>query len=73
MKDPAGQEPCCDRGLLPIARMRSPCPVPCGKVHDVGRWTVEMLLIFTLGRPDFLPVGDFGVRGDYLPLKPQAM
>ncbi len=28
----------------------------------VGRWTVEMLLMFTLGRPDVLPVGDFGVR-----------
>lgn len=28
----------------------------------VGRWTVEMLLMFTLGRPDVLPVDDFGVR-----------
>jgi DNA-3-methyladenine glycosylase II len=32
------------------------------KVRGVGRWTVEMLLIFQLGRPDVLPVGDFGVR-----------
>ncbi|QQR73398.1 MAG: DNA-3-methyladenine glycosylase 2 family protein [Holophagales bacterium] len=31
-------------------------------VRGVGRWTVEMLLLFTLGRPDILPVGDFGVR-----------
>ncbi len=31
-------------------------------IRGVGRWTVEMLLIFTLGRPDVLPVGDFGVR-----------
>lgn len=31
-------------------------------IHGVGRWTVEMLLIFTLGRPDVLPVDDFGVR-----------
>jgi DNA-3-methyladenine glycosylase II len=31
-------------------------------VRGVGRWTVEMLLIFQLGRPDVLPVGDFGVR-----------
>lgn len=31
-------------------------------VRGVGRWTVEMLLLFTLGRPDVLPVADFGVR-----------
>jgi len=31
-------------------------------VHGVGRWTAEMLLIFQLGRPDVLPVGDLGVR-----------
>lgn len=32
------------------------------RIRGVGRWTVEMLLIFTLGRPDVLPVDDFGVR-----------
>jgi 3-methyladenine DNA glycosylase/8-oxoguanine DNA glycosylase len=32
------------------------------RVRGVGRWTVEMLLIFHLGRPDVLPVGDLGVR-----------
>jgi methylated-DNA-[protein]-cysteine S-methyltransferase len=32
------------------------------EVRGIGRWTVEMLLIFHLGRPDVLPVGDFGVR-----------
>lgn len=32
------------------------------EVHGVGRWTVEMLLIFQLGRPDVLPVKDLGVR-----------
>lgn len=31
-------------------------------VRGIGRWTVEMLLIFRLGRPDVLPVGDFAVR-----------
>lgn len=31
-------------------------------VRGIGRWTVEMLLIFQLGRPDVLPVDDFGVR-----------
>jgi DNA-3-methyladenine glycosylase II len=34
-------------------------------IHGVGRWTVEMLLIFTLGRRDVLPVDDFGVREGY--------
>jgi len=32
------------------------------QVRGVGRWTVEMLLIFRLGRPDVLPVSDYGVR-----------
>jgi 3-methyladenine DNA glycosylase/8-oxoguanine DNA glycosylase len=31
-------------------------------VRGIGRWTVEMLLIFKLGRPDILPIGDLGVR-----------
>lgn len=35
------------------------------QIRGVGRWTVEMLLIFTLGRPDVLPVDDFGVREGY--------
>jgi methylated-DNA-[protein]-cysteine S-methyltransferase len=32
------------------------------EVRGIGRWTVEMLLMFRLGRPDVLPVGDYGVR-----------
>jgi DNA-3-methyladenine glycosylase II len=31
-------------------------------VHGIGQWTAHMLLIFSLGRPDVLPVGDYGVR-----------
>jgi 3-methyladenine DNA glycosylase/8-oxoguanine DNA glycosylase len=31
-------------------------------VRGIGRWTVEMLLIFRLGRPDVLPCTDLGVR-----------
>lgn len=31
-------------------------------IRGVGRWTVEMFLIFTLGREDVLPADDFGVR-----------
>ena len=49
-------------------------------IRGVGRWTVEMLLIFTLGRPDVLPVDDFGVREGYRALygldaqpKPKAL
>jgi DNA-3-methyladenine glycosylase II len=34
-------------------------------IRGVGRWTVEMLLMFTLDRPDILPVDDFGVRDGY--------
>jgi len=32
------------------------------EVRGVGRWTVEMLLIFNLGRPDVLPFTDLGIR-----------
>ncbi|MDX2274746.1 MAG: hypothetical protein NW206_04775 [Hyphomonadaceae bacterium] len=32
------------------------------QARGVGRWTVEMYLIFTLGRPDVLPIDDLGVR-----------
>ncbi|WP_136477655.1 DNA-3-methyladenine glycosylase [Pseudomonas sp. DG56-2] len=34
-------------------------------LRGVGRWTVEMLLIYTLERMDILPVDDFGVREGY--------
>jgi DNA-3-methyladenine glycosylase II len=34
-------------------------------IRGVGQWTVEMLLIFTLRRPDVFPVDDFGVREGY--------
>jgi len=32
------------------------------EVRGIGRWTVEMLLIFRLGRPDVLPSDDYGIR-----------
>lgn len=34
-------------------------------IRGIGPWTVDMFLIFTLGRPDVLPSGDFGVRRGY--------
>jgi DNA-3-methyladenine glycosylase II len=35
-------------------------------VRGVGQWTVEMLLIFHLGRPDVLPTADLGVRKGFM-------
>ena len=35
------------------------------QVRGIGRWTVEMLLMFQLQRPDVLPVDDFGVRSGF--------
>lgn len=35
------------------------------EARGVGRWTVEMFLMFTLGRPDVLPVDDYGIRLGY--------
>jgi len=38
-------------------------------LKGIGRWTVEMMLMFTLGRQDILPIDDFGVREGYKRLK----
>ena len=32
------------------------------RIHGIGEWTAHMLLLFSLHRPDVLPVGDFGLR-----------
>lgn len=44
------------------------------QVRGIGRWTVEMFLMFRLGRPDVFPVSDYGVRKGFaltfLGLKP---
>ncbi|MCS6948813.1 MAG: hypothetical protein NZM12_14485, partial [Steroidobacteraceae bacterium] len=49
-------------------------------VRGIGVWTVQMLLIFRLARPDVLPAGDFGVRNGFrlayglrAPPHPQAL
>lgn len=55
------------RGEIPTLRRMSTMPedeiiaalVP---VRGIGRWTVEMMLMFRLGRPDVLPVDDLGIR-----------
>jgi len=54
-------------GLVPTraALRRMPDDEVVGRltaVRGVGRWTVEMLLIFRLGRPDVLPVHDLGIQ-----------
>jgi len=38
-------------------------------LRGIGRWTVEMFLIYTLERPDILPADDFGMREGYRRLK----
>lgn len=35
------------------------------QVRGIGRWTVEMLLMSRLGRPDVLPVDDYGIRAGF--------
>lgn len=55
------------RGEIPGLRRMSTMPedeiiaalVP---VRGIGRWTVEMMLMFRLGRPDVLPIDDLGIR-----------
>lgn len=54
-------------GIIPPARALSRLPDEeiierLTAARGVGRWTVEMYLIFTLGRPDILPIDDLGVR-----------
>ncbi len=38
------------------------------ELRGIGKWSVEMLLIFTLGRLDVMPVDDFGVRAGLMHL-----
>jgi DNA-3-methyladenine glycosylase II len=55
------------RGEIPDCRAMATMPedeivaalVP---IRGIGRWTVEMMLMFRLGRPDVLPVDDLGIR-----------
>jgi DNA-3-methyladenine glycosylase II len=49
-----------------LARMRDDAIIErLVEARGVGRWTVEMFLMFTLGRPDVLPVDDYGIRLGY--------
>lgn len=56
-----------DRGEIPtltqLAKMSDDEIVEAlVKVRGIGRWTVEMLLMFRLGRPDVFPIADFGIK-----------
>lgn len=49
--------------LSELEQMSNEAIVEClTEVRGIGKWTVEMLLIFRLGRPDVLPVTDYGIR-----------
>ena len=57
-------------GVVPASRQIAQLPdeeiiARLTAVRGVGRWTVEMLLIFQLGRPDELPADDFGIRNGF--------
>ena len=42
------------------------------EVRGIGRWTVEMLLMFRLGRPDVLPTDDLGIRQGFALVFPRG-
>lgn len=49
--------------LLELGRMEDEAIIErLTAVRGIGRWTVEMLLIFRLGRPDVFPVADYGIK-----------
>jgi len=53
-------------GVLPLARLPvmedAEVEEHLTAVRGIGVWTAQMFLIFCLGRPDVLPVGDLGLR-----------
>lgn len=58
-REEAGEIP----GLRQMAMMSDDAIVAAlVPVRGIGRWTVEMMLMFRLGRPDVLPVDDLGIR-----------
>lgn len=57
-------------GALPtrkrLSGMEDEAVIAClTECRGVGRWTAEMFLMFTLGRPDVLPLDDFGIRNGF--------
>jgi DNA-3-methyladenine glycosylase II len=61
-------------GLVPSREIADDMPdeqliTQLAQLKGIGHWTVEMLLMFTLGRTDILPIDDFGVREGYRRMK----
>lgn len=57
----------CETAAVPTLREAATLPddelvARLTEVRGIGPWTVHMLLIFTLGRPDVMPTGDFAIR-----------
>ena len=56
----------CKSGALPLKKLadmdNADVSAALVQVHGIGPWTAEMFLIFSLGRLDVLPVGDYGLR-----------
>jgi DNA-3-methyladenine glycosylase II len=57
-------------GVVPTARAIARLPDEeiverLTAIRGIGRWTVEMLLLFSMGRPDVLPATDYGIRQGY--------
>jgi DNA-3-methyladenine glycosylase II len=63
IRDIAGRAASGELPLARLARMEDGAVMEClTAVKGIGRWTAEMFLIFSLGHPDVLPVGDLGVQ-----------
>ena len=59
LRESAGEIP----GLRKMAGMDNDAIIAAlVPVRGIGRWTVEMMLMFRLGRPDVLPIDDLGIR-----------
>ncbi len=56
----------CTDGTVPLKKLNAmpddEVAATLTQVRGIGPWTAEMFLIFCLGRPDVLPVGDYGLR-----------
>ncbi len=56
----------CQGGVVPLKALAgmddAEIVASLTQVHGIGPWTAEMFLIFSLGRTDVLPVGDYGLR-----------
>jgi DNA-3-methyladenine glycosylase II len=66
---------CFSDGTVPakrLARMTDDEVIACvTQVKGIGQWTAEMLLIFSLGRPDIWPIDDLGIRESLFRLWPE--